>query len=118
MPTYCYECECGNEFERILSIHDETVQICSCGFIAKKVIKCAPQILADIKPYKSVVTGKMITSRSAHRNYLKDNNLTEVGNEKPPWMDDYVRRRDEGTLEKKSAQAKDEYDFNINEVLK
>lgn len=40
-------------------------------------------VLNDIQPYKNVVDGKMITSRSHHRNFLKKYNLYEVGNEKP-----------------------------------
>ena len=43
-----------------------------------------PYIIEDIKPYKAVGPeyGKMITSRSHHREYLKKHNLIEVGNEK------------------------------------
>lgn len=41
----------------------------------------APFVMADIQPYKNMVDGKMITSRSHHREFLKANRLTEVGNE-------------------------------------
>lgn len=43
----------------------------------------APMIMKDIEPYKSMVDGSMITSRSYHRDHLRDNGLIEVGNEKP-----------------------------------
>lgn len=43
----------------------------------------APMIMGDIKPYKSVIDGREITSRSRHREHLKANNCIEVGNERP-----------------------------------
>lgn len=42
----------------------------------------APQVMDDIKPYRSMVDGTMITSRSTHREHLKDHNCIEIGNEK------------------------------------
>ena len=47
-----------------------------------KQISTAPMIMTDIQPYKSMIDGSMITSRSHHRNHLKDHNCIEVGNEK------------------------------------
>jgi hypothetical protein len=41
----------------------------------------APAIICDIAPYQSMITGEMITSRSAHREHLKQHNMIEVGNE-------------------------------------
>lgn len=41
----------------------------------------APSVMADIQPYKSMVTGEMITSRSYHREHLKQHRLVEIGNE-------------------------------------
>ncbi len=37
----------------------------------------------DITPYKSMIDGRMITSRSQHRAHLKENGCIEVGNEDP-----------------------------------
>ena len=39
------------------------------------------EILRDISPYRSMVTGEIISSRSRHREHLKEHNLLEVGNE-------------------------------------
>lgn len=57
--------------------------------------------MPDIKPYKSMVTGEMITSRSKHREHLKRHDLIEVGNEikahmnqKPRGFDREKRKRD------------------------
>ena len=38
-------------------------------------------IIPDIKPYKSMLTGEMITSRSKHREHLKAHNCVEVGDQ-------------------------------------
>ncbi len=39
-------------------------------------------IMPDIKPYKSMITGEEISSRSKHRNHLRQHNCIEIGNEK------------------------------------
>jgi hypothetical protein len=41
----------------------------------------APFVMNDIQPYKNMVDGQMITSRSTHREFLKANRLVEVGTE-------------------------------------
>ena len=40
-------------------------------------------IIPDIQPYKSMIDGQMVTSRSEHRRHLKANNCIEVGNDDP-----------------------------------
>lgn len=40
-------------------------------------------VVPDIQPYKSMIDGKMVTSRSEHRRHLKANNCIEVGNDDP-----------------------------------
>lgn len=41
----------------------------------------APMVMGDIQPYRSMVTGELISSRSTHRAHLKQHKLVEVGNE-------------------------------------
>lgn len=41
----------------------------------------APFAMDDIKPYRSMITGEMITSRSEHRAHLRQHGCIEVGNE-------------------------------------
>lgn len=41
----------------------------------------ASYIIPDIQPYKSMITGEMITSRSHHREHLRQHNVQEIGNE-------------------------------------
>jgi hypothetical protein len=43
--------------------------------------RLAYEVLPDIKPYKSMITGEMITSRSRHREHLRDHGYTEIGND-------------------------------------
>lgn len=42
----------------------------------------APMVMGDLKPYRNMVDGKEVDGRVAHREFLKRNNLIEVGNEK------------------------------------
>lgn len=39
------------------------------------------QVMPDIQPYKSMIDGSMITSRSRHREHLRDHDMVEVGND-------------------------------------
>ena len=47
----------------------------------KRLGKTGISIIPDIKPYRSMITGEMITSRSKHREHLKQHGCIEVGNE-------------------------------------
>lgn len=38
-------------------------------------------VIADIKPYQSMIDGSMITSRSQHREHLREHGCIEVGND-------------------------------------
>ncbi len=41
-------------------------------------------LIPDIDPYKSMVTGERIRSRSHHKQHLREHGLQEVGNERLP----------------------------------
>jgi hypothetical protein len=41
----------------------------------------APMVYGDIKPYKSMIDGSEITSRSRHREHLRMHGCIEIGNE-------------------------------------
>ena len=43
-----------------------------------------PIIMPDIAPYRSMIDGRMITSRSVHREHLRAHGYTEIGNEPLP----------------------------------
>ena len=38
------------------------------------------QIIPDLKPYQSMITGETIDGRAAHRNHLRRHGCIEVGN--------------------------------------
>lgn len=38
-------------------------------------------VMGDLKPHQSMVTGEVVSSRSRHREILRQHNLIEVGNE-------------------------------------
>ncbi len=55
-------------------------------------------VMRDIEPYKNMIDGRMITSRSEHRALLKQHNCVEVGNDtshmKPkPAKHDFRKRK-------------------------
>lgn len=43
--------------------------------------EAGPLIMPDIQPYQSMITGETITSRSKHREHLRDHGAVELGNE-------------------------------------
>lgn len=56
---------------------------CHCGEAMVAVPEWGnPQVVVDIEPYKSVVTGETISGRRQHRDHLRAHGLVEVGNEK------------------------------------
>lgn len=44
--------------------------------------RVSADVRGDIKPYKSMITGEMITSRSKHREHLLKHGCQEVGNDR------------------------------------
>lgn len=62
-----------------------------------------PLVMKDIQPYKSMIDGSEITSRSRHREHLRDHGCIEVGNDSslarkpespkpPPGLKDHIIR--------------------------
>lgn len=49
------------------------------GYLVRE--RKSADVMPDIQPYRSMVTGEMITSRSQHREHLKAHGMREVGNE-------------------------------------
>lgn len=81
MPVYVCECgTCGKRDEIYRAISEMDNLPNHCGQRMKRLIVGA-NVIADIKPYKSMQTGEMITSRSQHREHLKRHHLVEIGNE-------------------------------------
>ena len=62
------------------------------------------QVIGDIAPYRSQIDGRMITSRSQHREHLREHDCVEVGNdsslqrqrgpiESPPGLKELIARQ-------------------------
>lgn len=43
--------------------------------------RTGPDVMPDIAAYRSMIDGRMITSRSQHREHLRDHGCFEIGNE-------------------------------------
>lgn len=87
MPSYSYECpRCAQQITQTLTLadHDHFAPVCrACRKRMFQVI-CAPQIVRDIEPYQSMITGERVAGRAQHRAHLREHGCVEVGNEKPP----------------------------------
>lgn len=46
---------------------------------AREVV--TPIVMGDIQPYRSMIDGSIINSRSRHREHLRDHGCVEVGND-------------------------------------
>lgn len=82
MPLYEIECtKCGKQDEvfRKVSEYDNLPECCGQPMVR---MLSAPQVMPDNTCYRSMQTGEMITSRTQHKNHLKQHGLIEVGNEK------------------------------------
>jgi hypothetical protein len=91
MPAYTFECvnpQCEQQRHEVLSLAEHSAAaFWHCRKKMRQVIGI-PQLVRDIDPYISAaadVNGqrRRITSRSDHRNFLKDNGYAEIGTEIP-----------------------------------
>lgn len=81
MPVYVIRCgQCGSRDEVVRSIkgYDDLPE--HCGQKMERVVTPA-LVMTDLQPYKSMIDGSMISSRSQHRAHLKQHNCIEIGNE-------------------------------------
>lgn len=77
-----------------------------------------PMIMRDIEPYKNMIDGRMITSRSEHRELLKRHNCVEVGNDtshmkKKPFKAQFKDRK-----KVLASQLADKSDSQISQMIK
>lgn len=91
MPVYQYRCtSCNAQSDHYNTVENRhNCPKCSCGGETIKVISAPSMVMPDIQPYKAVAGDqRWITSRAQHREFLRENNLVEVGNEGGPPSDD------------------------------
>lgn len=61
------------EVENGVVLIDELPPVADAGYF----------VMNDIKPYRSMIDGSEISSRSKHNAHLRQHKMVEVGNEKP-----------------------------------
>ena len=66
-------------------------------------------VMPDIQPYQNMVNGGIITSRSKHREFLKQHNLVEIGNEKQKSVADLRKTGVKESLVASMQRAKEQY---------
>ena len=67
--------------------------------------KEAPMVMSDIEGYVSQVDGSWISSRSHHRNHLKQHKMIELGNDVPKQHKPVeLSRKDQETRKRKIAE--------------
>lgn len=84
MPLYSYSCaHCGREQDAYNSIDNRKRGPKCCGRVAKQIIT-GSYLTPVFAPYRAVgkERGKVIRTRSQHRDYLKKHGYEEVGNDK------------------------------------
>ena len=62
----------------------------------------APMVMPDIAGYQSMATGEWISSRSRHREHLKQHRLVEIGNER---VENKPRGPDQAGIRKAAEEA-------------
>lgn len=106
MPTYEYECQCGNAFERVLPVSAyQTPQWCHCGLQGRRVI--SRPMLVSVKQdicYDSPIDGRPITSWKQRQEDLARNGCQEYD---PEMKTDYHRRiaREDAELDRKIEET-------------
>jgi hypothetical protein len=104
MPLYEFACD-EHRFTRFLPLaRYAEEQICDCGKPATKLIS-APMVIGDIPPYKSPVSGEIISSRSARREDLLRSGCVE-------WEPGISRGR-----EADAAKADERLDRGVEETV-
>lgn len=87
MPLYDWRCPSCRAPREVLRAVEECMapEKCHCG--AWMVRELTPlQVMPDLAPYRAMAgdrAGQMISSRKEHREFLRRNNFSEVGNEAP-----------------------------------
>ena len=76
--------------------------------------RVVPDVLPDIAPYQSMITGEVITSRSKHREHLRRHGMVEVGNdsrlyEKPKPIKSVSQTRKELLIAQVNAMTHEEF---------
>lgn len=84
MPTYTYECHrCAKQQTLLLTLAEHDAFRPKHCRKAMFQVMFAPQIVSDVQPYRSMITGERIAGRKQHRDHLRAHGCIEIGNEAP-----------------------------------
>lgn len=78
--TFCRECKNPRPADEAAEENDRrnpSEFSCRCEKHETGAPQRAPYVLGELKPYRNVIDGKMISSRREHREFLKRNNVRE-----------------------------------------
>lgn len=105
MPLYEVKCQkCGKHEDIFRKVSDyDNLPFC-CDEKMTRVIS-ASFVHAEFTPYKSMLTGEIVTDRGRHRRMLKEHGCIEVGNESmEPKIDHAAEKRKKEELRREIAQ--------------
>jgi hypothetical protein len=88
---YAFTCTCKCLFARYIRGNDEVKADCPlCGAtvtdassMSRDVRVTNRNIIQDIEPYRSPIDRSVVTSRSRHRDHMREHGVVEMGNEYP-----------------------------------
>lgn len=84
MPLYEFKCsECGHHFDifRPVDQRNDHGGCPECGQANCTRFYRPLNVIGDIEPYQSTLTGEVIGSRSKHNKHLREHGCVEVGTE-------------------------------------
>lgn len=84
MPIYeiaCTHCGRRDTVYRTVEARDSNLPLCPDDDFPTARVVSAPYVAPDIQPYRSMIDGSWITSRSKHAAHLKQHGCIEIGNE-------------------------------------
>lgn len=82
MPIYVHECKCGHKVEEFRHMKDYKRKPKHCGKPMPQVITGDHYVWNSFSEYRAVGRGRpIIKTRQQHKDYLRENNYEEVGND-------------------------------------
>jgi hypothetical protein len=77
----------------------------------------SPMVMRDIEPYKNMIDGRIITSRSEHKALLKQHNCVEVGNDTSHMKPKPVKYNFESRKKVLASQLADMSDKQVKSLI-
>lgn len=82
MPTYCYACKAGHEYEQILPMAEcnAKTKCPKCGKVGKKIFKMTqaePSFSDKLFPYWDKSLNKVFNNPAERKSYLKEQGLEQ-----------------------------------------